>query len=93
MKTYHIIDNRESNVKGELVHYTFEQLKNYFEPDANELPEEYKEWQNIHDLYDLESFLQKSYAGMEIPYTFEEVEEFESLEQMESANSFLKIAR
>lgn len=32
---------------------SFAKLKNYFEPDENELPDEWDKWEQIDDLYDL----------------------------------------
>lgn len=86
MKTYHIIDKSNRNTKAELIHYTFEQLKEFFKPDL-ELNEDVEEWKKIQDLYDLEEYLKKQACGMEQPYEFEldEVEDFESLK---SANEF-----
>lgn len=89
MKTYHIIDKREKNVRSELKHYTFEELKDFFEPDKNEFPEFHKEWEEISDLWDLEQYLKEEADGMEQPYSFEE-DEVENIDSMERANNYYK---
>ena len=38
---YNLIDLTERNAAAELKKYTFEELKNFFEPNEDELPEEW----------------------------------------------------
>lgn len=92
MKTYHMIDTRDRDFIAELKHYTFEQLKAYFDPDefVNDLDdgEIYrKKWEAIKNLYDLEEYLKWEYGGDAVPFKFRE-DEVESLEEMERANRY-----
>lgn len=87
MKTYHVIDKYERNVNSELKHYTFEQLKDFFQPDKKELPELYNKWLKINDLSDLEKYLEFEADGMEVNYIIEE-DEIENIEAMNRANEF-----
>lgn len=73
MKKYHIIDLSERNARSELKEYTFEELKDFFEPDKEELPEDWAEWVKVQDLFDLERFLEKEADGMSVHYKFEVV--------------------
>lgn len=71
MKKYYIIDKRDRNAESEAKAYTFEELKNYFQP-SKDFPEELiDEWENVADLYDLCEFLEHEAGGMEQPYEFE----------------------
>lgn len=89
MKTYHIINTSDRSTRSELIHYSFEQVKNYFRPDKEEFPEEWEQWNAISDIADLEEFLNDITAGEEQPYQFEE-DEVDSMEDMEKANRFLR---
>lgn len=86
MKTYHIIDKRDRNVRSELKHYTFEQVKDYFEPNS-EFVECHEKWENIKDLSDLEEYLKYKADGMEQNCIIEEDEEV-NIESMNRANKF-----
>lgn len=77
MKTYHIIDKRDRNAKSELMHYTFDQLKEFFGADE------------VKDLYDLNEFLTAQADGMTQPYEIVE-DEVESLITMQKANEFFR---
>lgn len=69
--SYYIIDKRDRNAESEAKAYTFEELKNCFQP-PEDFPEELiEEWENIADLYDLREYLKHEAGGMEQPYTFE----------------------
>ena len=100
MKTYHIIDKRQRDVNTELIHYTFNELKDYFKPDISNYEEEedifnemLANWEKIEDLLDLEDYLQKECGiGETVPYTFEE-DETEDEEVRQRANSFFETAR
>ncbi len=70
---YHIIDLSARNAREELREYTFEELKNFFEPDKEELPEDWKAWAQVQDLFDLEEFLEVEADGMEVHFKFEKV--------------------
>lgn len=72
---YNIIDKRARCVYGELEEYTFDELKAYFEPDKEELPEYWEKWNKIKSLFDFEEYLDFEAGGMENPYIIEEVEE------------------
>lgn len=72
-KKYHIIDLSERNAREELKEYTFEELKNFFEPDKEEFPEDWSEWVQAQDLFDLEKFLEVEADGMAVHFKFEEV--------------------
>ena len=68
---YYIINKRDRSAESEAKAYTFEELKNCFQP-PEDFPEELKEeWENIEDLYDLREFLKHEANGMEQPYEFE----------------------
>lgn len=68
---YYIIDKRDRNAESEVKAYTFEELKNSFQP-PEDFPEELiEEWEEVADLYDLKEFLKHEAGGMEQPYTFE----------------------
>lgn len=73
MKRYHLIDKRERDAHSELVEYSLDDLKNYFEPEKTEFPELWEAWTEVEDIDDLESYLAKEYDGIEVPYSFEEV--------------------
>lgn len=100
MRTYHIIDRRQRDANTELIHYTFNELKDYFKPDINNYEEDkdifnemLASWEKIEDLLDLEDYLQKEYGiGEAVPYTFEE-DETEDEEVRQRANSFFETAR
>lgn len=90
MITYHIIDKYAyDNLGGEMKHYTFDELKAYFEPDEEDLPEYHEKWSEINDLYDLEEYLNWQYGGDEVPYSFQE-DDIESLEVMQRANEYFR---
>lgn len=74
MKKFRVIDKRERNAKEELKEYTFKELKTCFEPNKEDLPEDWEEWNKIEDLFELEKFLEFEAQGMAIPYIFEEIE-------------------
>ncbi|MCI8337927.1 MAG: hypothetical protein HFH62_04465 [Lachnospiraceae bacterium] len=92
MKTYHMIDKRDRNARSELKHYTFEQVKAYFEPNFEEFPELHEKWVEIKDISDLEDYLNDEADGMEVPFIFEE-DCVEDEDAMIRANSFFKCAR
>lgn len=100
MKTYHIIDKRQRDTNTELIHYTFNELKDYFKPDMSNYEEEKEvfnemlvNWEKIEDLFDLEDYLQKECGiGEEVPYAFEE-DEIEDEEARQRANRFFETAR
>lgn len=71
MEKYYIIDKRDRNAEAEAKAYTFEELKNCFQP-PEDFPEGLiEEWENIADLYDLREFLRHVYDGDMQPYEFE----------------------
>ena len=72
MKRYHLIDKRKRDAHSELVEYSLDDLKNYFEPEKTEFPELWEAWTEVEDIDDLESYLAKEYDGMEVPYNFKE---------------------
>lgn len=75
MKTYHIINKSDRDSHSELKHYTFEQLKAQFEPDASikeDEPEARESWNAITDIWDLEEWLKEQAAGMAQPIEFAE---------------------
>ena len=72
---YNLIDLTERNAAAELKKYTFEELKNFFEPNEEELPDEWDKWSQIDDLYDLKEYLAFLAQGMAVHYEFEEVPE------------------
>ncbi len=75
MKTYHIIDTEARNARAELKNYTFEELKNYFKPPADEeLAEDMEKWEKIKDLIDLEEYLRWEAQGMHVRFIIEEEE-------------------
>ena len=74
MKKFRLIDKRERNANEELKEYTFEELKTYFEPNKEDLPEDWEEWSKIEKLFELEKFLEFEAQGMAVPYEFEEIE-------------------
>lgn len=71
---YRIIDKNARDVRAELKEYTFEELKAYFEPNKEDLAEEWEKWSEVTDLFDLKWYLEYEYDGMEVPYEFEEVQ-------------------
>jgi hypothetical protein len=72
---YNLIDLTERNTAAELKKYTFEELKNFFEPNEEELPDEWDKWSQIDDLYDLKEYLSFLAQGMAVHYEFEEIPE------------------
>lgn len=72
---YNLIDLTERNASAELKKYTFEELKNFFEPNEEELPDEWDKWSQIDDLYDLKEYLSFLAQGMAVHYEFEEIPE------------------
>lgn len=89
MKAYRIIDKDERNARAELVLHTFEEVKQAFEPDKAELPEEWEKWENVQDIEDLQKYLEAFYEGDAVPVSFEEVE-VKSIEDIKQSNDFLK---
>ena len=77
IRRYNIIDKNERNAKAELKEYTFEEVKNFFEPDTKDpdMEETHRKWELVQNVYQLEDFLEWSYAGMAIPYEIVEVKE------------------
>ena len=73
---FHMIDKRERDVYSELKEYTLEELKNYFKPDE-ELWDDIEKWEDINDIDDLTEYLKWEAEGMEVPYIFEEVYDFD----------------
>lgn len=68
---YYITDRRDRNAEAEAKPYTFEELKNSFQP-PEDFPEELiEEWENVADLYDLKEFLKHEAGGDMQPYEFE----------------------
>ena len=68
-----MINKRERNAFEELKEYTFEELKAYFEPSKEELPEYWGKWNEVADINDLENYLEWEADGMTVDYIFEEV--------------------
>lgn len=68
---YHIIEKHNRNAREELKSYSFDELKNFFEPNE-EFEESHSEWEEIEDLFDLREFLEHEADGMEVEYTIEE---------------------
>lgn len=89
MTAYKIIDREERNTTEELMLYTFSEVKKRFEPDREELPDDWSRWNEAQDIEDLKSYLEYSYEGDRVPYSFEEVE-IDSLEELKRPNDFLK---
>lgn len=100
MRTYRIIDRRQRDVNTELIHYTFNELKDYFKPDISNYEEDedifnemLASWEKIENLLDLQDYLQKECGiGEEFPYTFEE-DEIEDEDERQRANRFFEVAR
>lgn len=80
---YNIIEKGVNDVYEELREYSFEQVKDSFEPNLEEADEEDKEeikklhdkWEEIKDLYDLKEYLKEEYGGDEVPYIIVEAGE------------------
>lgn len=68
---YHIIEKHNRNAREELKLYSFDELKDFFEPNE-EFEESHSEWEEIEDLFDLREFLEHEADGMEVEYTIEE---------------------
>lgn len=68
---YHIIEKHNRNAREELKSYSFDELKDFFEPNE-EFEESHSEWEEIEDLFDLREFLEHEADGMEVEYTIEE---------------------
>lgn len=68
---YHIIEKHNRNAREELKLYSFDELKDFFEPNE-ELDESHSEWEEIEDLFDLREFLEHEADGMEVEYIIEE---------------------
>lgn len=64
---YNIIDKRDLAGTGREV-YTFEEVKNFFKPDQEELPEYFEKWQEITNLDELNDYLDWEADGMEVNY-------------------------
>lgn len=89
MTAYRIIDKEERNTTEELILYTFSEVKKQFEPDREELPDDWSRWNEAQDIEDLKEYLGWSYEGDRVPFSFEEVE-IDSLEELKRSNDFLK---
>ena len=89
MKAYKIIDRDERNATEELMLYTFSEVKKRFEPDKEELPDDWSRWNEAQDIEDFKEYLEWSYEGDRVPFSFEEVE-VDSLEELKRSNDFLK---
>lgn len=89
MAVYRIIDRDERNTTEELMLYTFSEVKKQFEPDREELPDDWSRWNEAQDIEDLKEYLEWSYEGDRVPFSFEEVE-VDSLEELKRSNDFLK---
>lgn len=72
MKKYHLIDLRERSATEELKKYTFGELKAYFEPDKDDLPEYHEKWSEIKDADGLRDYLEWETDGMRVDYKIEE---------------------
>ena len=68
---YHIIEKHNRNAREELKSYSFDELKDFFEPNE-EFEESHSEWEEIEDLFALREFLEHEADGMEVEYTIEE---------------------
>ena len=68
---YHIIEKHNRTAREELKSYSFDELKDFFEPNE-EFEESHSEWEEIEDLFDLREFLEHEADGMEVEYTIEE---------------------
>lgn len=64
---YNIIDKRDLAGTGREV-YTFEEAKNFFKPDQEELPEYFEKWKEITNLDELNDYLAWEADGMEVDY-------------------------
>ena len=89
MTAYRIIDKEERNAREEMILYTFSELKKQFEPDKEELPEEWSRWNEAQDIEDFRNYLEYFYEGDRVPFNFEEVE-IDNLEELKRSNDFLK---
>ena len=85
MKTYNIIDTSERNAVAELHRYTWEQVLDYFRPDA-ELVEDCQKYEDIKDVSDLREFLAWQQNGMAVHYEIKEGDDVETLEDVERWN-------
>lgn len=90
MTAYKIIDRDERNTTEELILYTFSEVKKRFEPDKEELPDDWSRWNETRDIEDLKEYLEWFYEGDRVPYSFEEVE-IDNLEELKWSNFFLKL--
>lgn len=81
--TYHLIDVavHKYDTRDELKHYTFEELKNVYDPrksldaedfDVETFDEICCRWAEIDDLSSLEDYLEWWYEGNAVPYKFKE---------------------
>ena len=68
---YHIIEKHNRNAREVLQSYSFDELKDFFEPNE-EFEESHSEWEEIEDLFDLREFREHEADGMEGEYTIEE---------------------
>lgn len=92
MKKFRMIDLKERNAREELIEYTFQELKMYFEPEK-ELEECWNEWNKIEDLWDLEEYLKFEAEGMAVNYKFEEIEvEDEKMVKYEIKKGIVEVA-
>lgn len=89
LRTYHIIEKGYRDARSELIHYTFEEVKNRFEPDKEDFPEEWEIWNEATDISGLEDFLRYEAAGMEQRFSFAE-DEIGSVEEMKRANEYFR---
>lgn len=65
MKAYRIIDREERNTTEELMLYTFSEVKKQFEPDKEELPDDWSRWNEAQDIEDLKEYFEWFYEGIE----------------------------
>ena len=89
MTAYRIIDKEERNTTEELILHIFLEVKKRFEPDKEELPDDWSRWNEAQDIEDLKEYLEWFYEGDRVPFSFEEVE-VDSLEELKRSNDFLK---
>lgn len=68
---YHIIEKENRNARAELKAYTFDELKDYFEPATDFGEELHDKWDEISDVDDLREFLEYEADGMRVDYTIE----------------------
>lgn len=72
MPKFHIIDLDHRDAREELKEYTLQELKKYFEPNADDLPRHHEKWEEVEDIDDLREYLDFEADGMRQHYKIEE---------------------